>query len=126
MRKFQHQGWLRRLAVSRPIQALFLLLIILIGVRVFGLYQNKQSVRAEEISRENELTKLTARRDELVAEVASLSTDRGMEEAIRERFGVVKPGEKVINLAGDVPMPPPAPPSVPWWQKIINWFASIV
>ncbi|MFH1170130.1 MAG: septum formation initiator family protein [Candidatus Vogelbacteria bacterium] len=122
MRKFQHQSWLRRLAVSRPVQVLFLLLIILMGVRVFGLYQNKQNVRAEEISREKELAKLIARRDKLMAEVASLTTDRGVEEAIRERLGVVKPGEKVINLVGDTPTPPPVPPSIPWWQKIMEWF----
>ena len=80
----------------------------------------------EEILRENELAKLTARREALLAEVALLTTDRGVEEVIRESFGVVKAGEKVINLAGDVPTPIPAPASVPWWQKIIEWFASIV
>src|SRR3989344_3381437 len=122
MRKFQHQGWFRQLTVSRPVQALFLLLLILVGVRVFGLYQSKQNVRTEEILRENELVKLTARRDELMAEVASLTTDRGVEEAIRERLGVVKAGEKVINLTGDIPTPIPASVSIPWWQKIIEWF----
>ncbi len=63
---------------------------------------------------------LEARRSVLESDLAVLATSRGKEAAIRESFGVAKPGEEVI-----VVVPPVAATSSPersWWQRILGWF----
>lgn len=103
MREFQdhYRRRLRRLTASRPVQVFLFLILILVGESVAQLYQRERVVVKEEQLLKHELALLEAKRLELMAEVASLETDRGMEEAIRGRFGMVKEGEKVINLVGE-------------------------
>lgn len=105
---------------SRVIQAFCLVIFILISSRVVILYQSERVVAGEELALKQELETLLTRRHELTAEIASLSTDRGVEEEIRERYGVVKEGEKVINLVGEIATTtiPIAPDS--WWQVVWN------
>ena len=129
MRKFQgyYHRRLRRLTASRPGQVFFLLLLILVGESVVRLYQRERVVAKEERVLKREFLALEARRDELTAEVALLETDRGVEEAIRERFGMVREGEKVINLVG-VMVPPTGVTTTPfsWRQKILGGIGSVV
>ena len=54
----------------------------------------------------------------LERDLAVLETARGEEAAIREAFGVAKPGEEVIVLVP--PSEPPPPQSVPWWKKVFG------
>ena len=128
MREFQghHRRRLRRLTASRPVQVLLLLILILLAESVVRLYQRGQAVAGEEQSLKQELAALEARRAELTAEVASLETDRGGEAASRERFGVVKEGEKVINLVGVAPTGEATTTPVLWWRKILGGIGSVV
>src|SRR3989344_4665771 len=122
MRQFQdHRQW-HRLLSSRQVQALLVLLLILVGESVARLYQRERVIAVDEQSLERELLTLKARRAELLAEVARLETDRGVEEEIRERFGVVKAGEKVINLVGGVATAIPTTTELSWWNKVTDWF----
>ncbi len=125
MREFQGHRLrgLRRFATSRVAQAFLLLLLILIGESLVGLYQRARAVGSEEKALKQELATLQDRRTALIAEVAALETERGIEALIRERFGLVREGEKVINLVGAVAtVTPPAAVTLSWWQKIANWF----
>src|SRR3989344_7336274 len=102
MREFQdrrRRSW-RRLIASRLVQIFLILILILMGESVVQLYQRERVVAKEEEAVKHELALLEAKRAELSVEVTSLETDRGVEEALRERFGVLKEGEKVINLVG--------------------------
>lgn len=122
MKEFQNHRRSHRLLSSRPVQMLLLLVVIMMGKSVWQFYQRERTVAAEEKSLRRELLALAARRDELAADVARLETDRGVEEEIRERFGVVKEGEKVINLVGETVPAPPAAAVVPWWRALWNRF----
>lgn len=67
-----------------------------------------------------QLAALESRKQVLEGNIATLSTPLGKDAAIRQAFGVAKPGEEVI-----VVVPPAAPtstPAVPWWQRVLNWF----
>ncbi|HEY4476757.1 MAG TPA: septum formation initiator family protein [Candidatus Paceibacterota bacterium] len=122
MREFQNHNHWQRVMASRSLQIFLLLILVLIGQSVVQFYQRERAVAAEEMVLRSELLALTVRRDELTAEVASLGTERGIEGEIRERFGVVKEGEKVINLISES-APTVAPTTtVSWWQKIVSWF----
>lgn len=122
MREFQGQRQLRRLTASRPVQIFLVLILILVGQSVIRLYGRERAIALEEQSLRRALASLAARRAELAAEVAALETDRGVEAAIRERFGVVKPGEKVINLVGAPATSAPTAVNPSWWQEVVGWF----
>ena len=124
MREFQdrrRRSW-RRLIASRLVQIFLILILILMGESVVHLYQRERVVAKEEEAVKHELALLEAKRAELSVEVTSLETDRGVEEALRERFGVVKEGEKVINLVGvTATSTETTTTNSSWWQKVVDW-----
>ena len=124
MREFQdrrRRSW-RRLIASRLVQIFLILILILMGESVVQLYQRERVVAKEEEAVKHELALLEAKRAELSVEVTSLETDRGVEEALRERFGVVKEGEKVINLVGvTATSTETTTTNSSWWQKVVDW-----
>ena len=124
MREFQdrrRRSW-RRLIASRLVQIFLILILILMGESVAQLYQRERVVAKEEEAVKHELALLEAKRAELSVEVTSLETDRGVEEALRERFGVVKEGEKVINLVGvTATSTETTTTNSSWWQKVVDW-----
>jgi cell division protein FtsB len=72
---------------------------------------------------EEELARWQVRREELAVDVDWLSTARGQEELIREKFSVAKEGEKVISVIEPPAEAEPGPPSAPWWQV---WWGKIL
>ena len=124
MREFQdrHRRSWRRLIASRLVQIFLILILILMGESVVHLYQRERVVAKEEEAVKHELALLEAKRAELSVEVTSLETERGVEEALRERFGVVKEGEKVINLVGvTATSTETTTTNSSWWQKVVDW-----
>ncbi|HVW82589.1 MAG TPA: hypothetical protein VHC68_01430 [Candidatus Paceibacterota bacterium] len=63
---------------------------------------------------------LEARRQELAADSAALETPRGQDAAIREAFGVARPGEEVIVVVPPATSTPTSTP--PWWRQVLDWF----
>ncbi len=62
-----------------------------------------------------------SRKAALEASVATLSTERGKDAAIRTTFGVAREGEEVIVVV------PPQATTTPvveksWWEKVLEWF----
>lgn len=75
---------------------------------------------SEEKQIKAQYTELEARRTSLQANLDNLGTARGQDAAIRQAFGVAKPGEEVIVI-----VPPVAASTTPpesWWQKVLDWF----
>ena len=64
----------------------------------WGMYQKFAAASAASAAAEANLAQLQARHTEVQAEVAALDTPRGMEGALRERYGVAKPGEGQITV----------------------------
>ncbi len=121
MRQNQVYHHWRRLLASRPAQVLLIIVLILMGESVVRFYQRERLIAVDEQSLERELSVLKMRRDELLTDVVRLGTDRGVEGEIREHFGVVKEGEKVINLVGEVTTTTPTTTAPSLWQKITDW-----
>ena len=124
MREFQEKRYWRRVVYSWPILILLIILaVLLVGPTVRLYRKNRLAVNEHRLLLE-EGERLRERRAQLAAEVEKLNTARGLEEEIREKFNVVKPGERVINLV----LPPAttslaiAPTVKPWWAVILDWF----
>ncbi len=64
----------------------------------WDMYQTFDTAAAERAATELELAALKAEYATVVATLEQFSTDRGLEAAVRERFGVVRPGEGEIRI----------------------------
>ncbi len=86
---------------------------------VWGLWAKERLTRDERRVAEQKRAELQTRESDLTAKVESLGTALGVEAALRGKFPVVKPGERVVNVVddGSLEIIKPAPPA-PWWQKL--------
>ncbi len=75
--------------------ALFVVLLFL-ARGVWNIYQKeKESANLDSDSRAK-LQSLSAQADQLTTNINKLSTDAGVDEELRQKYGVVKPGEEMI------------------------------
>jgi len=122
MRDFQKNKFWRRVANSPAVIILLVVLLVWLARPLWQLYNKNRLVTAEHESLLSEVRRLEARKADLTVEVNKLATDRGVEEAIRENFDVVGPGEQVINF---LPFEDSATSSAPaqeppWWLRLLN------
>ena len=123
IKKNQNRHWFRRLLYSRLAVVLMLILVGMLTRSVYLVWRRERLANQERQAVLRQITNLGDRQKRLVADLALLQTDRGIEEKIRRQFSVAKEGEEVINVV----LPPAitstsTPPSFPWWQPIIDLF----
>lgn len=98
MREFQEKRKLRRFLYSK--KTLFLLFFVL-AFLVFStvkVYLKTRSALSKSEETEKELTELKKRKAELEKDVERLQTESGVEEEVRQKLDVQKPGEKVAVI----------------------------
>ncbi len=102
---------------------LCLLLVTFLFARgAWRMYSRFLEARTAERGAQAELEMLQAHRDEIARDTERLSSNRGLEEELRRRYGVALPGEGVIEIhelanattSQEVPQSP--------LQKLFNWF----
>ena len=122
MLDFQPQSYWRRFIHSKIFLMPMAILMVILLNAVFGLY-NKSRVanQALELVRSEE-TRLKEREAYLTASIAELETERGVEKVIREKFGMVRPGERVINLVEpkEATATPLTLPQKSFWQRWLS------
>lgn len=101
MRDFQKRGKLRRLLESK------LVLAVLAGVLLFSMWnlavfwrKMSETGRNKEIAGER-VKELEANKESLEYEIERLQSDRGIEEVLREDYGLSREGEGVIIVVED-------------------------
>ncbi len=98
MKKFEAKKQIKSKIYSKTTLIILIFIIILLIKGVFVLYlRNKESIEVRDGS-EAKLLSLENRRNTLSAEIEKLNKDDGVEEEIREKFNVAKPGEKVVII----------------------------
>ncbi len=112
-----------------PLVAVFLsVLIVWASVVVVKTYLTYREARAMRNQLQVELDELNQKKAEIAEKLSTLSTPRGMEEEVRNRYRVVKPGEELVIIVNDSTLAPEAshddnqPRS--WWQKL-RYFIGI-
>ena len=104
-----------------PVVAIVLIIAIAFGVvSVIKIYsKEKEAVRLRN-DYQRQVDEANAKQTDLGTKISNLSTPRGQEEEVREKYRVVKPGEQlVIVVDNGTPVPPPPP--IPWWRKIFDF-----
>ena len=66
-----------------------------------GAYNKSRLAREKMQEAEAEYVKLTDQKQKLSTELANANTDYGVEKALREKFNVVKEGERIIMLVDE-------------------------
>ena len=113
-----------RLIGKRLLLVLLLVLVIVALSGVWKVYRKAQESSVLRKEAEAQLSDLDKRRTQLEADISKLKTSRGMEEALREQYGLAKSGENVIVIV-DSPAQVPAatsPSVMQWFQRTLSWW----
>ena len=100
MRNFQDKRN-RHFWQSWPVLILLFILLVIFAWNVFDFWQKMQDTSKNRKIAEDKITQLKKQKEELSINIAKLNTDRGVEEVIRDKFGLVKEGEKMIVIVED-------------------------
>lgn len=88
------------------------------------MYQKQRLARENLVKTATIFNDLQAREKMLSSEIDRLRTVNGTEEEIREKYGLVKPGEEVLTVVGDNTGANSSSTTNQgnYWQTIVNWF----
>ena len=85
-----------------PLSLMLLFLILtLFSYRMISLIQKERETERNKISELNKIDELHSRQDNLSKDIDKLNTSEGIEESVRDKFQVVKPGEKMVVIVND-------------------------
>ncbi len=119
MREFQGKRRAKRWLYSKPVLLILTVIFIFFVYVLWQLYVRYRFTQTERIKVEAVLIELEARKDSLASSVALLDSDAGIEQAVRGKFAVVKPGEFVVNIVDKTASAAPATTTVEeksWWR----------
>ncbi len=85
-----------------PIILIFLVFIlVLFSYNMVGLIQKERETNKNKISELNKIDELKKRKSTLSEDISKLNTEEGIEESVRDKFQVVKPGEKMVVIVDE-------------------------
>lgn len=122
----RERGTIKRIVYSRPALILLAVLFAFVAHGTWKVYEKASLAREQKNRITKELAELKSREADLQAKLAELRTERGLEEELRERFGVVKEGESVVVIVDPSDNGTSTKASSSgisrWWQKFLNIF----
>jgi cell division protein FtsB len=119
MREFQDRRRLKEFLHSRYAIGFLLLLIILLINAVWGIRAKYEKSKNMAATAAVDLEALKEREKILQDAVEALNTEEGKEKELRDRFGVVKEGERMIILVDEgVKEVPVEITKKSWWAKL--------
>lgn len=98
---FQERKKIRKILYSKLSLLALLALFLVVANGAWNIYQKATIARAERDRAERSLADLAARTTELQASLARLESERGIEEDVRQKFTVARPGEDVVVIVDD-------------------------
>jgi cell division protein FtsB len=123
MAAFQDRHFWKRVAYSRLTAIILGLAILGLGRTVWQIGWRSRAVDQERQRVAAELAELLERERALKQEIAALETDRGIEAAIRQKFPVVRDGERVIVVVEEeaAPQATTTPATTGWRGWLAGW-----
>ena len=101
MKNFQQRkGWKERVR-SKPSLIFLGIIIIALAWSVLGLIGKTMETAKNRKLAEEKIAELEQKKIKLTSDIEKLNTDRGMEENIRDKFGLAKEGEGMILVVDD-------------------------
>ncbi len=106
---------------------LCVLCLVLVGIlwNTWGIYQKERMARKILEEAETQRGELDARAKKLENDIERLHTEAGIEEVVRDRYGVAKRGEEVIVLVDDSDSDnEEAEEELGWWARFKAFFTE--
>jgi cell division protein FtsB len=100
-RNFQEKRSLKHILQSKPVLILLSIMVLVFAWSVLGLLGRMQETAQNKKIAEDKITELQKRKGSLSSEIDDLKTEQGVEENIREKFGLAKDGEGMIIIEDD-------------------------
>lgn len=124
MREFQERRRIKKFLHSRYAIAVLIVLCLLMAKGVWGVFDKYEKSKALSDRTKAELSNLETRQKFLVQSTEALATDQGKEREIRDRFGVVKEGEKMVVIVDNSPTSSIDGDGGPksWWDIFVGFF----
>lgn len=122
MRNFQ-QKRNKQFWQSWPFVIVLSILLLIFAWNVFGFWQRMQDTGKNRKIAEDKLTQLKIQKEKLTADIGKLNTPAGVEEVIRDKFGLVKEGEGMIVIVEDKNKEVVPPPSR--FSRFVSFFTDL-
>lgn len=103
MKEFQKPKQKRNLFHTTPAIIILVLFLLFFIYNIFGLIRKNSETKENKVRAQIENAKLLDQQAHLDADMKELETERGTEQVIREKFGVVKKGEGVVVVVDENP-----------------------
>ena len=126
MSNFQAKRKLEHLLQSTPVLILLAILVLLFAWSVFGFMDIMLETLQNKKLAENKITELQKEKNQLSTDLNKLKTNKGIEENIRDKFGLAKEGEGLIVVIDDQnsPVNPANTQSKGFLGLIKSWFIN--
>jgi cell division protein FtsB len=123
MREFQEKKRFRKFLYSKTMACILIVLILFFTRATWGVYKKQRETAANAMQAQNALQRLEDRQALLDREITKLKTDEGVEEEIRSKYGVSKPGEQVLIIV-DTEKATSTQEELrqTWWDKVRGLF----
>jgi cell division protein FtsB len=101
MRNFQEKrGW-SHIWQSKPFLLFLAVLVLIFAWNVFGFWGKMAETGKNRKIVEDKIAELKQQKEKLSSDITKLKTGEGVEETIRDKFGLVKEGEGMIVIVDD-------------------------
>lgn len=111
-----------RLLLRRLALLCLLLLVAFAASGVWGVYKKERETSMRRGEAEAMRDDLKQREGELTADIQMLQSDRGLEETLREQFGLAHAGERLIIIVDAAEDADQATTTTrPWW-RVFQWW----
>ncbi len=98
------RGW-KNILQSKPVLAVLGILVLVFAWGVIGFMRKMQITAENKKIVEDKVLELQKEKEKLSSDISKLKTENGIEESIREKFGLAKEGEGVIVIVDDKNLP---------------------
>lgn len=96
MTQNQSKNSLNKIIYSKVMVIVLLIFLVLLSYSVFSLYKKRNEALTKARAAQTELSRAKAKQEQIDSSLDKLSTPEGIEDAIRDKFQVVKDGEELI------------------------------
>ena len=101
MKSFQQKRRFRNIIYSRPVLVFLVVLVLFFAWGMLGFMDKMTVTRENREIVENKVAQLEKEKEKLSFGINKLKTENGIEESIRDKFGLAKEGEGMIVIVDD-------------------------
>ncbi len=121
---FQQKKQIKNIIYSKVFFLFLLILVIFLGRSTYDIYIKSKFSYDNYIKVKRDYDSLIARRAMLESEIDRLKTENGVEEEIRSKFNVAKPGETVVTIINNTSSTSTNEKGVDtnFWSSVLSFF----